>query len=106
MIVLGKDEYGAEYRRTSNDFSFRWLEQDNCVCSICHAIGAKIEFGYVTRNYESTRHKGKTRQNLKAHRHCFWICPKCLTNLDRKASKVKDLVKQELEKVVESEDKE
>ena len=93
MIETGKDHYGAEYKRTSNDFGFRWLEQDNCACGICHGIGAKIEFEYVTRNYESARRKGKICSTLQAHRHSFWICPTCLTNLNKKAEKVKDLVK-------------
>ena len=59
MIDQGKDRYGAEYKRTSNDFHFRRLEHDNRICSICHGTGAKIEFEYVTRNYESAKQKGK-----------------------------------------------
>lgn len=93
MTEQGTDSYGAEYKRTSNDFHFRWLEQDNCVCGICHGTGAKIEFEYVTRNYESARRKGKICKTLQAHGHSFWICPTCLTNLNQKAEKVKDLVK-------------
>lgn len=88
----GTDGCGAEYKRTSNDFHFRWLEQDNCVCSICHGIGAKIEFEYVTRDYASNNRKGKICKTLQAHRHSFWICPTCLTNLNKKAENVKDLV--------------
>lgn len=93
MIQMGKDHYGAEFKRTSNDFRFRWLEQDNCVCGICHGTGAKIEFGYVTRDYESAKQRGRICKNLQAHGHSFWICPTCLTNLNKKAEKVKDLVK-------------
>ena len=81
MTEQGTDRYGAEYKRTSNDFHFRILEQDNCVCSICHGTGAKIEFEYVTRNYESARRKGKICENLQAHGHRFWICPACIKNL-------------------------
>ena len=92
MIEQGRDSLGCEYKRTSNDFSFRWLEQDNCSCSICHGIGAKIEFEYVTRDYASNKRKGKICKNLQAHWHSFWICPKCLTNLNKKAELVKNLV--------------
>lgn len=81
MIAHGIDGYGAEYKRTPNDFHFRRLEQDNCICSICHGTGAKIEFEYVTRNYESARRKGKICENLQAHGHRFWICPACIKNL-------------------------
>lgn len=57
MIKQGVDDYGAEYKRTSHDFSFKFLTQDNCVCNICHGIGAKWGFRYVTRNYQSPRTK-------------------------------------------------
>ena len=53
MTEQGTDRYGAEYKRTNNDFHVRYLEQDNGVCSICHGTGAKIEIRYVVRNYES-----------------------------------------------------
>ena len=89
MTEQGTDIGGWEYKRTSNDFNFRWLEQSNCVCSICHGNGAKIEFEYVTRNYESDRRKGKICKTLQAHGHSFWICPTCLYNLNTKAIKVK-----------------
>ena len=85
--------HGWEYKRAGNDFRFRWLEQDNCVCSICHGTGAKIEFEYVTRNYESARRKGKICKNLQAHEHSFWICPICLLKLDSKANAIKERVK-------------
>ena len=93
MTEQGTDRYGAEYKRTSNDFHFRLLEQDNCVCSICHATGAKIEFEYVTRNYESARQKGKICKSLQAHAHSFWICPICLYRLDSRANSIKEYVK-------------
>ena len=86
----GIDSYGAEYKRTPNDFRFRRLEQDNCVCSICHGTGAVIEFEYVTRNYASARRKGKICKNLQAHGHSFWICQYCIDNL---VNKSKGLVK-------------
>lgn len=92
MIEQGIDIYGAEYKRTSNDFNFRWLEQDNCVCSICHGTGAKIEFRYITRNYESPITK-KICKNLQAHGHSFWICPICLYRLDSKSNGIKEKVK-------------
>ena len=93
MIEQGTDRYGAEYKSTSNDFHFKLLEQDNCVCSICHGTGAKIEFRYVTRNYESARQKGKICKSLQAHAHSFWICPICLYRLDSKANGIKEIVK-------------
>ena len=37
----GSDRYGSEYKRTDNDFGFRWLDQDNCICDICHGTGGK-----------------------------------------------------------------
>lgn len=99
MIEQGIDRYGAEYKRTSNDFHIRKLEQDNCVCSICHGTGAKIEFEYVTRNYESPRTK-KICKTLQAHGHSFWICNKCIENLVNKSQGlVKVLVKAESEGV-------
>lgn len=83
--MTGVDEYGAEFKRTRNDFRFRKLEQDNCVCSICHGTGAKIEFEYVTRNYGSAKRKGKICKNLQAHGHRFWICQNCIDNLVNKS---------------------
>ena len=80
MIESGTDWLGAEYKRTDHDFTFRHLQQDNCCCSVCHGTGAKWEFGYVTRNYQSPRTK-KICKTLQAHEHSFWICPKCLQNL-------------------------
>ena len=80
MIKQGVDDYGAEYKRTSHDFSFKFLTQDNCVCNICHGTGAKWGFRYVTRNYQSPRTK-KICKTLQAHEHSFWICPECLQNL-------------------------
>ena len=95
MSEQGTDNYGAEYKRTSNDFHFKLLEQDNCICSICHGTGAKIEFRYVTRNYESARRKGKICESLQAHEHSFWICPTCVDNLVNKCNGlVKVLVKE------------
>lgn len=85
MSEQGVDKYGAEFKRTHNDFRFRKLEQDNCVCSICHGTGAKIEFEYVTRNYASARKKGKICDTLQAHRHSFWICQRCTDNLVNKS---------------------
>ena len=94
MIETGIAKYGAEYKRTSNDFHFRELGQDNCVCSICHGTGAIIEFEYVTRNYESARRKGKICDKLQAHGHSLWICPTCIDNLVKKSKGlVKVLVK-------------
>lgn len=80
MIKQGVDNYGAEYKRTAHDFSFKFLTQDNCVCSICHGTGAKWGFRYVTRNYQSPRTK-KICKTLQAHEHSVWICPECLQNL-------------------------
>ena len=85
MIEKGVDHYGAEFKRTSNDFHFRKLEQDNCICSICHGTGAKIEFRYVIRNYESARRNGKICKELQAHERSFWICPVCIENLVKKS---------------------
>lgn len=104
MIEHGTDRYGAEYKRTSNDFGFRWLEQDNCICSICHGTGAKIEFRYITRNYESPRTK-KICKNLQAHEHSFWICPICLYRLDSKSNGIKENVKHIFRNGLESDEK-
>lgn len=84
-------ENGWEYKRTSFDFKFRWLEQDNCVCSVCHGSGAKIEFEYVTRNYQSPRTK-KICKTLQAHSHSFWICRKCIKNMNEKALPVLEIL--------------
>lgn len=80
MKERGIDLLGAEYKRTEHDFFFRHLEQDNCCCSICHGTGAKWEFRYVTRNYQSPRTK-KICKTLQAHEHSLWICPRCLENM-------------------------
>lgn len=88
MTEQGTDRYGAEYKRTDNDFHFKWLEQDNCVCNICHGTGAKIEFRYITRDYASGRQKKKICKTLQAHENSFWICPKCLDNLNTKKSAI------------------
>lgn len=79
MIEKGVDNYGAEYKRTPNDFSFGLLTQENCVCDICHGTGAKWKFRYVTRNYKSDKTE-RICKTLQAHEHIFWICPKCLQN--------------------------
>ena len=42
MAEQGTDRYGAEYKRTDNDFHIRYLEQDNGICSVCHGTGAKM----------------------------------------------------------------
>ena len=95
MTEKGTDRYGAEYKRTSNDFHFRLLEQDNCVCSICHGTGATVEFRFVTRDYESARRKWKICKTLQAHEHSIWICPECIGNLVKKSTDlVKGLVKE------------
>lgn len=88
MNEQGTDAYGAEFKRTSNDFHFKRLDQENCCCSICHSIGAKIEFRYVTRNYASARRRNVICKTLQAHGHSFWICPKCLDNLKRAYEKM------------------
>lgn len=80
MKETGLDNFGAEYKRTDYDFHFRWLDQDNCICNICHGTGAKIEFEYITRDYRSAKTK-KICKTLQAHRHSFWICPECLNNM-------------------------
>lgn len=80
MIEQGIDWLGSEYKLTSNDFAIRHLEQNNCCCSICHGTGARWEFRYVTRNYQSPRTK-KICKTLQAHEHSFWICPRCLENM-------------------------
>lgn len=80
MTEQGVDWLGAEYKRTEHDFSFRHLEQDNCCCSICHGTGAKWEFRYVTRNYQSPKTK-KICKTLQAHERSFWMCPRCLENM-------------------------
>ena len=106
MTEQGVDRYRAEYKRTSNDFHFRILEQDNCVCSICHGTGAKIEFGYVTRNYESARQRGRICKNLQAHGHSFWICPTCIDNLVEKSKGLVKVLVKAGSTEAESEDKE
>ena len=80
MVEQGIDHYRAEFKRTSNDFKLRHLEYDNCVCCVCHGTGAKWEFRYVTRDYQSPR-TGKICKTLQAHSYSFWICPRCLENL-------------------------
>lgn len=77
----GTDRYGAEFKRTPNDFRLRYLTQDNCVCGICHGTGAKWEFVYVTRNYRNPITK-RICKTLQAKAHSFWICPRCLENLN------------------------
>ena len=96
MTEQGTEAGGWEYKRTSNDFHFRKLEQNNCVCSVCHGSGAKIEFRYVTRNYASA--KGRICKTLQAHEHSFWICSICAENLTKKSQGlVKVLVNEEHE---------
>ena len=90
MTEQGTDRHGAEYKRTDNDFHVRYLEQDNCVCSICHGIGAKIEIRYVVRNYESAGVKKKICENLQAHERSLWICPKCINNFKQKLSVINE----------------
>jgi hypothetical protein len=85
----GIDHYGAEYKRTSNDFNIMWLDQDNRVCNICHGTGAKISIRYITRNYESARRRGKICQKLQAHEHIVWICPACIANFIQKMGSMK-----------------
>lgn len=80
QVEHGTDDFGAEYKRTQNDFHLRFLTQENCACSICHGCGAKWEFRYVTRNYKSHR-TGKICKTLQANEHSFWLCPKCLENM-------------------------
>lgn len=86
MSEQGTDRYGAEYKRTNNDFHVRYLKQDNGICSVCHGTGAKIEIRYVVRNYESARVKKKICKNLQAHERSIWICPKCINNFKQKLS--------------------
>ena len=90
MTEQGTDRYGAEYKRTDNDFHVRYLEQDNCICSVCHGTGAKIEIRYVVRNYESERVKKKICKNLQAHERSLWICPKCIDNFKQKLSVINE----------------
>ena len=97
MTDQGKDPFwDVEYKRTSNDFHFRRLEQSNCSCSICHGIGAVIEFQYVTRNYQSPRTK-KICKTLQAHGHSFWICRKCIDNLVNASQGLVDILVKENE---------
>lgn len=77
VIEQGIDRLGVEYKRTSDDFALRHIERDNCCCSICHGIGARWGFAYVTRNYQSPR-TNKICKTLQEHKHSFWICPRCL----------------------------
>ncbi len=88
MIKKGIDKYGAEYKRTPMDFTIKKLEQDNCVCSVCHGTGAVLSVSYVTRNYESAINRGKICKNLQAHGHSLWICRECLDNFRTKAKGV------------------
>ena len=90
MTEQGTDRYGAEYKRTDNDFHVRYLEQDNGLCSICHGTGAKIEIRYIVRNYESARVKKKICKNLQAHERSLWICPKCINNFKQKLSVINE----------------
>ena len=90
MTEQGTDRYGAEYKRTNNDFHVRYLEQDNGVCSVCHGTGAKIEIRYVVRNYESAMVKKKICKNLQAHGRSLWICPKCIDNFKQKLSVINE----------------
>ena len=90
MTEQGTDRYGAEYKRTDNDFHVKYLEQDNGVCSVCHGTGAKIEIRYVVRNYESARVKKKICKNLQAHERSLWICPKCIKNFKQKLSVINE----------------
>ena len=90
MTEQRTDRYGAEYKRTDNDFHVRYLEQDNCICSVCHGTGAKIEIRYVVRNYESARVKNKICKNLQAHERSLWICPKCINNFKQKLSVINE----------------
>ena len=90
MTEQGTDRYGAEYKRTGNDFHARYLEQDNGICSVCHGTGAKIEIRYVVRNYESARVKKKICKNLQAHERSLWICPKCIDNFKQKLSVINE----------------
>lgn len=88
MSEQGIDAYGAKFKRTSDDFLFRWLEEDNYLCNICHGTGAKIELQYFTRNYASARRRNVICKTLQTHEHSFWICPKCLDNLKRAYEKM------------------
>ena len=97
MTEQGTDRYGAEYKRTGNDFHVRYLEQDNGVCSVCHGTGAKIEIRYVVRNYGSARVKKKICKNLQAHERTLWICPKCINNFRQKLSVIKKMEEGEQE---------
>ena len=90
MTEQGTDRYGAEYKRTNNDFHVRYLKQDNGVCSVCHGTGAKIEIRYVVRNYESAMVKKKICKNLQAHGRSLWICPKCIDNFKQKLSVINE----------------
>ena len=49
----GTDRYGAEFKRTSNDFRLRYLTQDNCVCGSLRmslaTIGIRGRIGFAKR---------------------------------------------------------
>lgn len=79
MIKRGRDNYGAEYERKSDDFGYQILFADNCACSICHGTGARIDFEYVIRDYKGK--DGNICKKLQTHRRNFWICPECIENL-------------------------
>lgn len=87
MTEQGTDRYGAEYKRSDNDFHVRYLEQDSGICNICHGTGAKLEIKYITRDYQNGRTK-KICKNLQSHEHSLWICPKCVSTFKRKKSAV------------------
>ena len=87
MNEEGIDRYGAEYKRTDNDFHVRYLEQDNALCSVCHGVGAKLEIRYVIRNYESAKVRKRICKNLQAHERSVWICPKCINAFKQKMQK-------------------
>ncbi len=97
MTEIGIDNLGAEFKRTSNDFHLKWLEQDNCICNICHGTGAKIEISYITRDYVSNRTK-KICKTLQAHEHSLWICFKCLTNFERAKIEAQEKAKKRKER--------
>lgn len=81
MNETGTDKYGSEFARSTEDFNFKKLTQNNCICNICHGTDAEIEFNYVTRDYSSKHSKRVICKTLQTHEHGFWICPKCLENL-------------------------
>lgn len=85
-------------------FKMRYSSYNNCECGICFRITKVVKVEFYTTDYASNNRPGKICKTPQHHPHELWICPECISDLQKEVEALKASPEKEVWDAMEDKD--